>query len=227
MKNHNRTHKQFRGYISLSLIVIWLAAPLVNAQSTTDVPASETVEQTSTIPNNRGSVAFGFGLGRYALTKDSENSNGLSSGNTGFELYTSYSPSPLITFELVYNGFTMEDSNSFSTIRVNDDGFIGLVNSETKARLWKAAFSLNHRLRNRSVGYSFGSGYSLLSVERKIDKCESCNVDELELDGGGFVFGNVNYYISNRSQLELSLTHYLSGDLDNNVIVRWKILSRK
>lgn len=180
-----------------------------------------------TTAGKRGSFGLGIGLGRFGFIGESSAAAGLEKNVTGFELYSNYAPNSIVKFELIFQRALIDDQNSFSTIAVGENGFIQFVDSETTARIWTTAVSLNHDFGKKGTEYGLGAGYSFLEIERKIDGCSACSVDSIKLDGGPFVFAQLDFHLGKNSNLGISFSHFLSGDLENSLMLRWKYISNR
>lgn len=178
--------------------------------------------------DDAGQRRFGLGVGlmRLSLNNSADDATGLDSSASGFELYSSYDLNSFVRFGLNYQQAIIDDQNTFSTIAIDDDGFIEIVDSDTTARMWSISLLLKSSSRKRGIEYGLGAGYSSLEIERKIRRCDSCQIESLSLDGGPFMFGNLELTGSQNSTLGISLRHYLSGELENSLLFRWTYISR-
>ena len=57
---------------------------------------------------------------------------------------------------------------------------------------------------------------SMMSSERNISNCSNCDVEEIDIDAGGFIRVGALYNFEHVA-IGATIHHYLSGDLDNSI----------
>ena len=161
-------------------------------------------------------------MGWIRFDNASADTAGFDKINTGIEFYSAYHFNNAFRMELTYHHSNIDDRNSFSTLRIGDEGFVEGVDSETKARIWSTGIMLQNTIGNRSIEYAFGAGVSGLKIRRKIDGCTECQVDQLPSEGGPYLKAGLDIGTRGDGRLGMSLIHYASGELKNSFIIKWK-----
>lgn len=118
----------------------------------------------------------------------------------------------------------LDDDNQQSELVVDNDGFVRVVESETRGTsLFGEFYFRNATSFDRSFSYRFGLGVSsIANAQREFDQCNRCAATSFDIEGGGYWLASVGKKLGNGSGLGLTARHYLAGDLENSVILWWQ-----
>ncbi len=118
----------------------------------------------------------------------------------------------------------LDDSNEFSQVVVDEDGFVRVVSSETNmTTLFAEAWFRSVPREGGSFFYGAGIGAAAVTkAEREIDNCPTCESLDLDIDGGSYLLATLGINVGKTSKVGVTGRYYTSGDLQNSVLLWWQ-----
>jgi uncharacterized membrane protein (Fun14 family) len=149
---------------------------------------------------------------------------GLGDRATAVQLSGVYSASRYLAASIGVGLFSLDDDNQQAELVVDNDGFVRVVESETRGTsVFGELYFQNATSFDRSFSYRFGLGFnSIANARREFDSCDNCEKTSFELNGGGYWLASVGKQLGNGSGLGLTARHYMAGDLENSVLLWWQ-----
>jgi len=82
-----------------------------------------------------------------------------------------------------------------------------------------------HRNRlNSDMEYRVGLGYAtIVGASRDISNCINCFSSDFDLEGGGYLLAAMGKNVGEKSTVGLMARQYMSGDLDNSLVLWWRV----
>jgi len=82
-------------------------------------------------------------------------------------------------------------------------------------------FEGGYRHNIDKINLDFLVGVQSISAERSVSNCSDCPTADLELDGGMYIKPRLNYAYNPTHMLEVGYSQYLSGDIQNTLLLTW------
>ncbi len=162
-----------------------------------------------------------------SLSKGATEAQGLNDDAGMLELGVSLTAVTGFGVSLGIGFLNFDDNESFSNVVVDDSGFVKIEESEADAIPINAeVFYENPVSNNQRWQYRVGAGYTAITnANREIAQCNNCFSQDLEIDGGKYISASVVWRTllkPRSSRFGLSYRQYLSGDLENSVMLWWQ-----
>lgn len=171
-----------------------------------------------------GKWSYSVALDFMSFDRGGVTEQGLGDRATAVQFSGVYSASRYLAASVGVGLFSLEDDNQQSELVVDNDGFVRVIESETRATsLFGELYFHNATSFDRSYSYRLGLGVnSIANARREFDQCNSCEETSFDLEGGGYWLASVGKQLGNGSGFGLTARHYLAGDLENSVLLWWQ-----
>jgi len=178
-------------------------------------------------PANESKWSFYLTYNSTSLSTDTTETQGLNDDAGMLELGVSLTAVTGFGTSLGIGFLNLEDNESFSSVVVDDSGSAKIAESEAYAIPINAElFYENPISNNQRWQYRLGAGYTAITnANRETTQCNNCFSQDLEIDGGKYISAAVawrTFFKPRSSRVGLSYRQYLSGDLENSIMLWWQ-----
>jgi len=178
-------------------------------------------------PENKSKRSFYLTYNSTSLSTGVTEAQGLDDDAGMLELGVSLTAVTGFGVSMGIGFLNLEDNESFSSVVVDDSGFVKVAESEADAIPINAEFFYENPMsNNQRWQYRVGAGYTAITnANREITQCNNCFAQDLEIDGGRYISASVawrTFLKPKSSRIGLSYRQYLSGDLENSVMLWWQ-----
>lgn len=118
------------------------------------------------------------------------------------------------------NFYSYSDNAGFSVI--TESQFGSVKRSDSDASAFTGFGELGYSFTpNKKVALSLMAGYErVFTSSRSISNCRNCPSEDIDIDAGAYLTPKVVYTFDNNWTLGLSYNGYVSGDIDNMVMLQ-------
>lgn len=166
-----------------------------------------------------GSWEFGIGIGHANIDQEAARSEFIDDGALNFSLTAMYLKNNWMT-TLGTEIISYDDDASFSQDVTSP--FFGDSTEDSSATgiLFTGAFGYRWTYQENDAASTYlqaGASF-MIDSSRGIDNCSNCYSEDIDIEGGGFIRGGV-HYSWNAVGLGIEYTQFMSGDLDNTIML--------
>lgn len=193
-----------------------------SALEQTDISNSEVRERT---------IGWDYELSLSYLSLDAAaaSAQGLGDGAFALEISANYSFTPNLVASAGLAFANIQDDSQFSQRVVDSFNNVETAESTASAIPVFAEFQYRNILPGDSgVEYRAGLGYTgITNDSRDITNCINCRTSDFELEGGAYLMGSFGKEVSSKSAVGFTARQYMTGDLNNSVLLWWRISPRR
>ena len=165
-----------------------------------------------------------FSASYLSINAEAAESQGL--GNSGFSVEIAASRRIKTNFiaSLGVGILRLQDEDTFSQRVVNSFGSEEDATSTAGAIPVFGEIAYRRMLsRTSSMHYQLGTGYTaVMAADRGIANCLNCNSEEFSINGGMYLSASTGRNLSGGSSFGITARQYLTGDLENGLMLWWK-----
>jgi len=175
--------------------------------------------------NEAGGWDYELSLGYLSLSNEAASSQGLGENGYALELSGTYSFSSHFAASTGLAFANIQDDSGFSQQVINQSNNVEVAESTATAIPLFAELQYQNSLPgNSGFEYRTGLGYTAItSGSRDISNCANCFSSDFDLEGGAYLSASLGKKINAKSSVGLMARHYVSGDLENNILLWWRI----
>jgi len=176
----------------------------------------------------KGELRLSVEVNQHSFKPEVRAAEGLGNLAGGVDFSGVYYFAPRLAVKLGFGFGAIEDDESFSLQLVNNRGDISRGSSTVDWSQFFGEILYQSPGFDKGFGYRGGLGYNFIpDTERSITICVDCPAEDISLRGGGYLTAGVFYRYSVNGKFGLSARQYMSGDLQNGVMVFWEMRGRK
>lgn len=172
---------------------------------------------------------YDLSLSYLSLSSSAASEQGLGNSGYALEIAGTYSFKSHFAASVGLAFANIKDDSGFSQRVVDQFNNVDVAESTATAIPLFAELQYKNTLPGDSgVNYRAGVGYTAITnASRDISNCINCFSSDFELEGGAYLSGSVGKNINAKSAVGLTARQYVSGDLENSVLLWWKINTRR
>jgi len=182
------------------------------------------LENTSPPAVSKSRFSYSIALDFISFDQASIGAQGLGDRATALQLSGVYSVNRFVGASIGVGLINLNDSNERSELVVDNDGFVRVIESETRGTsLFGEIYFRNKTSFDRTVYYRAGIGASnITKARRAFDNCDRCEETDFDIEGGGYWLAAIGKRLSRGSGVGLSARYYMTGDLDSSLTLWWQ-----
>jgi len=167
---------------------------------------------------------YSLALSYLTVTSTAAEAQGLGGSGFSMDLAGNYQFNRNFGGTLGFSMVRFEDNSGFSQQVVDQFNDVTVAESAATAiPLFAEIYYQDSLPVSSGWQYRLGTGYTAITgASRDIANCVDCFSDEFEIEGGGYLSASIGKSLNMASSVGVSAKQYVSGDLENGVMLWWR-----
>ncbi len=124
-------------------------------------------------------------------------------------------------YGLGISGLFLSDNDSFSQVVESNFGGVTTASSTADSFGIFGEVGYSHAFNSSNNSFELLGGFEFTSASRSIANCSNCYSEDINLDSGLYIKPRIRFYGDNGFIFSIAYQHYLSGDIDGGVSLRF------